>query len=67
MDSAAGPPAGRTASPDGPGTLALFFVLAYALMWACFIPVAVAIPAGSPLGGALLLLGRSRRRSRRSC
>jgi len=40
------------------GPLARFFVLTYALMWACFIPVAVAeIPIYSPLGGVLLLLG----------
>ena len=37
--------------------LVLFFVLAYLLTWACFIPVAVAIPARTPFGGALLLLG----------
>ena len=40
------------------GPLARFFVLTYALTWACFIPVAVAeIPIYSPLGGVLLLLG----------
>jgi len=40
------------------GPLARFFGLTYALMWACFIPVAVAeIPIYSPLGGVLLLLG----------
>jgi membrane protease YdiL (CAAX protease family) len=40
------------------GTLVTFFVLTYALMWACFISVAVArIPAQSPLGVLLLYLG----------
>jgi hypothetical protein len=35
-----------------------FFVLAYALMWSCFITVAVTpIPANTPLGQFLLLLG----------
>src|SRR5216110_3935445 len=35
-----------------------FFVLTYALMWACFITVAVAgIPIYAPLGGVLVLLG----------
>ncbi len=40
------------------GTLVTFFVLTYALMWACFISVAVAgIPANRPLGALLLYLG----------
>lgn len=39
------------------GSLLAFFLLAYGLMWACFISVAVAIPARSLLGGLLLLLG----------
>jgi membrane protease YdiL (CAAX protease family) len=40
------------------GSLVAFFALAYALMWACFFTVAaVPIPARSPLGTALLLLG----------
>src|SRR5256885_730764 len=35
-----------------------FFVLSYALMWACFITVAVAgIPVYAPIGGVLVLLG----------
>lgn len=38
----------------------VFFALAFALMWICFFTVAlVPIPAGSPLGGALILLGAS--------
>jgi membrane protease YdiL (CAAX protease family) len=41
-------------------SLFLFFALAFALMWICFFTVAfVPIPAGSPLGGALILLGAS--------
>ncbi len=39
------------------GSLPAFFLLTYALMWACFIPVAVAIPANTPAGHVLLLLG----------
>ena len=39
------------------GSLLHFFMLAYALMWACFISVAVAIPAHTLIGQALLLLG----------
>ena len=39
-------------------SLFVFFALAFALMWICFFAVAfVPIPAGSPLGGALILLG----------
>jgi membrane protease YdiL (CAAX protease family) len=39
-------------------TLVAFFALTYAVMWACFIAVAaLAIPASSPLGAVLLLLG----------
>jgi hypothetical protein len=39
-------------------SLFVFFALAFALMWICFLTVAfVPIPAGSPLGGALILLG----------
>ena len=35
-----------------------FFLLAYALMWACFLTVALApIPASTPLGQLLLLVG----------
>jgi hypothetical protein len=37
--------------------LARFFVLTYALTWTLFIAVAVAIPARTGLGGALVLLG----------
>ncbi len=40
------------------GGLLLFFLLAYAVMWACFITVAaVPIPVHTPLGAVLLLLG----------
>lgn len=39
------------------GPLITFFLLSYALMWACFSAVALAIPAGTPLGRVLLLLG----------
>ena len=40
------------------GPLVRFFVLTYALMWACFITVAAAgIPVYAPVGGALVLLG----------
>jgi hypothetical protein len=39
-------------------SLFVFFGLAFALMWICFFTVAfVPIPAGSPLGGSLILLG----------
>ena len=39
-------------------SLFVFFALAFALMWICFFTIAfVPIPAGSPLGGALILLG----------
>lgn len=37
--------------------LLLFFFLTYAVMWACFIAVAIAVPARTPLGTALILLG----------
>ena len=37
--------------------LATFFVLTYALTWTLFILVAVAVPARTGLGGALVLLG----------
>ncbi len=40
------------------GALVKFFVLTYAVIWSCFIPVAAAgIPAYAPLGAVLLLLG----------
>jgi uncharacterized protein len=40
------------------GAVVTFFVLTYAVMWTCFIVVAAApIPARSPLGTGLLLLG----------
>jgi membrane protease YdiL (CAAX protease family) len=39
------------------GNLLAFFVLTYAVMWAFFITVAVAIPARTPLGTVLVLLG----------
>ena len=39
-------------------SLLIFFLLAYAVMWSCFITVAVVpIPAHKPLGQLLLLLG----------
>jgi membrane protease YdiL (CAAX protease family) len=41
-----------------PGSsLVKFFVLTYAVTWTCFISVAVAIPARTPLGALLVLLG----------
>jgi membrane protease YdiL (CAAX protease family) len=44
--------------PRGRGPLVRFFVLTYALMWACFITVAVTgIPVYAPVGGVLVLLG----------
>ena len=39
------------------GPLLQFFLLSYALMWTCFITVAVAIPAHTFLGQVLLLVG----------
>ena len=39
------------------GPLVKFFVLTYAVMWSCFIPVAAGIPVYAPLGAVLLLLG----------
>jgi membrane protease YdiL (CAAX protease family) len=40
------------------GSLGKFFVLSYAVTWTCFISVAtLAIPAGTPLGALLVLLG----------
>lgn len=40
------------------GSLIVFFLLAYALMWACFFTVVEArIPASSVLGASLLILG----------
>lgn len=39
------------------GGLPAFFLLAYALTWACFISVAMAVPASTPAGSALVLLG----------
>jgi hypothetical protein len=39
-------------------SLFVFFTLAFAQMWICFFTVAfMPIPAGSPLGNALILLG----------
>jgi hypothetical protein len=44
--------------PSSAGSLLLFFVLAFALMWVCFFTVALTpIAANSLLGSALLLLG----------
>ena len=34
-----------------------FFLIAFAVTWACFISVAVAVPGDMPLGRALILLG----------
>src|SRR5882762_9113096 len=49
---------GPDVKPGGRGPLVKFFVLTYALMWACFITVAVTgIPVYAPLGGVLVLLG----------
>jgi membrane protease YdiL (CAAX protease family) len=43
---------------EGTAPLVTFFVLTYAVMWTCFITVAVAgIPANTPLGLLLLYLG----------
>ncbi len=43
--------------PSG-SSLAAFFALTYAIMWACFIPLAAGvIPAPTPLGSTLVLLG----------
>ncbi len=39
------------------GGVAQFFVLTYAVTWTCFISVAAAIPAKTPLGAGLVLLG----------
>ena len=41
----------------GFGSLLGYFVVTYAIMWACFIPVAVTIPATTPVGRFLLILG----------
>jgi len=50
-------PVRSTRGPDA-GSLFAFFLMAYALMWACFFSVAFGhIPAHSLLGGVLLLLG----------
>lgn len=47
---------GTHSAPRWP--LLQFFALAYAVMWVCFLTVALApIPAGTPLGQLLLLLG----------
>jgi membrane protease YdiL (CAAX protease family) len=47
-----------SAESTSAGSLLVFFLLAYALMWVCFFTVALAhIPAHSPLGVSLLLLG----------
>lgn len=57
MESGARSGAVSTSHQEAGGSLLAFFVFAYALMWACFISVAVAIPARSLLGRSLLLLG----------
>ena len=50
---------GSVAAPAGEprGGLAIFFLATFALTWICFVTVAVAVPATTPLGGALILLG----------
>ena len=51
-------PPERRASSSSAASLFLFFTLAFALMWILFFAIAfVPIPAGSPLGGGLILLG----------
>src|SRR5881628_885478 len=40
-----------------PGSLLLFFAATFAVTWACFITVAMAVPAHSPLGTLLILFG----------
>jgi len=39
------------------GSLLLFFLMSYVITWICFISVAVAIPASTPVGYLLVLLG----------
>ena len=41
----------------GHGSLLAFFALAFAIMWPCFIAVALAVPVTIPLGGALVVFG----------
>ena len=51
---------GSTAPRSFPGsarTLLLFFLLTYAVMWACFITVAAAVPLSTLPGTVLILLG----------
>jgi CAAX protease family protein len=43
--------------PKPTGSLITFFVLTFAVMWACFVPVALAVPPNTPLGTLLILLG----------
>lgn len=51
-------PPERQARSSSAASLFLFFTLAFALMWILFFAVAfVPIPAGSPSGGGLILLG----------
>jgi membrane protease YdiL (CAAX protease family) len=44
-------------APSPPGSLAAFFVLTFAITWACFIAVAVAVPVATVPGRLLVLLG----------
>jgi membrane protease YdiL (CAAX protease family) len=46
-----------TTASEPRGSLAIFFVATFALTWICFITVAAVVPATTPLGGALILLG----------
>src|SRR5215467_11312643 len=39
------------------GSLLLFFLITYVVTWVCFVSVAVAIPASTPVGYLLVLLG----------
>jgi uncharacterized protein len=39
------------------GSLLIFFAVTYAVMWTLFISVAVAVPARTPLGTVMILLG----------
>jgi membrane protease YdiL (CAAX protease family) len=46
-----------TARPASAATLLVFFLATYAVMWACFFTVAAAMPASTPPGYLLVLLG----------
>jgi uncharacterized protein len=47
----------RTSTPASTGSLLAFFLLTFAVAWACFIPVATSISHRTPLGGFLVLFG----------